>query len=163
VSTPEEKKPEKTPIVRVSPIASDEEYDCDDVIPFSVKRKGTVHHYCIGHMSGQSRDEYMSHMSKIRKRSTDAEGNPKVVINDYTGMSTMILKHCVYGYVKAINGSGGVSTGELVSEEVVASFPTKLLERLLVTANVLNALPGAEDDSTGKKDSTVTNNSSGTE
>ena len=129
---------------------SEQEFDCDLAIPFSIKIKGTKKWYCVGHMSGTARDAYLKELMSVSKISVAADGTSKVDLISYDGMSTMLLKHCVYGYTRNADGTGN-STGDLVPSDVIGSFPAPVLDKLVAKANAINAL-GEETLTTAKND-----------
>ena len=125
-----------------TPIKANESYDCDVVIPFSIKKNGKTKWYCVGEMSGEARDVYLTELKSISATKTDAEGNVSIEMTSYTGMSTMMLKHCIYGYDK----ESASSTDLLIEEKIIATWPTSLLDSLVVTANNVNAMGENQTD-----------------
>ena len=138
---PTPKKKEKTP----PKVKAGQVFDGDAVIPFTVKKSGIRRHYCIGEMSGMARDTYLAEIKKISKVTTGADGKPFVEMTDFRGMSTMLLKHCIYGYDPAAQ----CSDQQQVPEDTIASWPTSMLDALVATANDVNSLGEDSSDKAG--------------
>jgi hypothetical protein len=100
-------------------------------------------------MSGSDRDKYLSEVQKTASISIDEEGNPQANVSDFTGMSTMTLQYCVYGYVKT-GDNEGYSDDQLIPRETIAGWAAPLLDRLLQTATTMNALDDEGASNVGK-------------
>lgn len=138
---------EETPTVSKKPkkVTPNQSFDADDVVPFSVKIRGVSRHYCITEMSGGARDTYLAEVKKVSKVGKDDKGNTTVEMTDFNGMSTMMLKHCIYGYDTVAK----CSDGQLVDEAVISSWPTSVLDMLVATANDLSSLGEDSDEKAG--------------